>query len=336
MNIRKKRCFSGQIVEVRSAAEILQTLDSNGTLDGLPFMPEMVDFCGKRFHVSRRVEKTCVEISAGKYDIREFIQDDVVFLEGLRCSGAYHDGCQRICKLFWKSSWLRNVEDKQSFGIVGVEGKSELLFRLKTVTYNGRYYCQSTELGKVTRSMPRVKRLLKCFDVVLSGDVGVLKMFKLILVPLWRKGTRRIRSPVVGNLNRTPVARLDLQSGEMVEIKSVEEIAQTLDLKGRNRGLQYDLLLGKYSGRRLRVQSRLDFMILEPTGEMKRPEATVILENLTCFCANVVGGCPREDVIYWREIWLKRVGGATKDGEKAIPDASMKSFFGKDELANAN
>ena len=77
-------------------------------------------------------------------------------------------------------------------------------------------------------------------------------------------------------------------------------------------------------------------MILEPTGEMKKPEATVILENLTCFCADVVGGCPREDVIYWREIWLNRVGGATKESENAIPDASMKCSFERDEVANAN
>jgi hypothetical protein len=77
-------------------------------------------------------------------------------------------------------------------------------------------------------------------------------------------------------------------------------------------------------------------MILEPTGDMKRPEATVILENLTCFCADVVGGCPREDVIYWREIWLKRVGDARKASEKAIPDASMKGAFERDEVVSAN
>jgi hypothetical protein len=321
MNCNDERYFSGELVVVRNAAEILQTLDSNGTLDGLPFMPEMADYCNKRFRVSRRVEKTCVEISVGNYDIREFIQDDVVFLEGLRCSGAFHGGCQRICKLFWKGAWLRNAGDSQPFDPVGVEGKSKLLSRLKTVADNGRYYCQSTELANVTRSMSRVKRLMKCFDVVLKGDVGVLKMLNLVLVPLWRKGTRRIRSSVVGNMSRTPVARLDLQPGEMVEVKSVDEIVQTLDPKGRNRGLQYDLLLGKYSGRRFRVQSRLDFMIMEPTGEMKRPEATVILENLTCFCADVVGGCPREDVIYWREIWLNRVGSST-DGIDEIADAN--------------
>ena len=46
---------------VRPLKEILTTLDARGTLRGLPFMPEMMSFCGQRFSVWRRVEKTCVE-----------------------------------------------------------------------------------------------------------------------------------------------------------------------------------------------------------------------------------------------------------------------------------
>ncbi len=37
----------GDVVEVLSEREILATLDENGTFEKLPFMPEMLDFCGK-------------------------------------------------------------------------------------------------------------------------------------------------------------------------------------------------------------------------------------------------------------------------------------------------
>ena len=58
----KGRMFlAGDRVVVRSAQEILATLDADGTLHGLPFMPEMLDWCGKPFHVERRAEKTCVK-----------------------------------------------------------------------------------------------------------------------------------------------------------------------------------------------------------------------------------------------------------------------------------
>ena len=34
-------------VIVKSPAEILATLDTDGMLDGLPFMPEMLELCGR-------------------------------------------------------------------------------------------------------------------------------------------------------------------------------------------------------------------------------------------------------------------------------------------------
>ena len=42
----------GETVQVKSASEILATLDSEGKLDGLPFMPEMLEYCGQTFTVS--------------------------------------------------------------------------------------------------------------------------------------------------------------------------------------------------------------------------------------------------------------------------------------------
>ena len=46
---------AGDWVEVKSAKEILATLDDKGRLDHLPFMPEMLQFCGKRFIFSTKV-----------------------------------------------------------------------------------------------------------------------------------------------------------------------------------------------------------------------------------------------------------------------------------------
>ena len=52
----------GEVVEVRNEAEILSTLDRDGRLDGLPFMPEMLQFCGQRFRVYKSAHKTCDKI----------------------------------------------------------------------------------------------------------------------------------------------------------------------------------------------------------------------------------------------------------------------------------
>ena len=73
----------GDLVEVKSADEILATLDADGTLDHLPFMPEMVEFCGKRFRVSRRVGRMCVSGPQVWGTMREFETDDVVMLDDI-------------------------------------------------------------------------------------------------------------------------------------------------------------------------------------------------------------------------------------------------------------
>ena len=36
---------------------------------------------------------------------------DTVHLEGLRCTGQSHGGCQAQCFLFWKEAWLKRVKE---------------------------------------------------------------------------------------------------------------------------------------------------------------------------------------------------------------------------------
>ena len=49
----------GDLVEVRSADEIMATLDERGELENLPFMPEMLKFCGQRLTVDKVAHKLC-------------------------------------------------------------------------------------------------------------------------------------------------------------------------------------------------------------------------------------------------------------------------------------
>jgi hypothetical protein len=317
---------TGDFVQVKSAREIAQTLDPNGMFEGLPFMPEMLRFCGQRLKVARKAEKTCIEYPGGGYNIREFLNNDTVLLEGIRCSGESHDGCQRACMIFWKKQWLHKLDPNGEAPAPDLSGTDNLRANLRTMASPGRYICQSTELAKATQPLTRQRIFLKCWYEVQSGSRGIFEMAKLIVAPLWRKATRRIpRKMLAGALKRTPVGDLGLQPGEWVTIKPAEEIAETLDNRGRNRGLTCDFGMSNHSGGKFRVRHRLDRMISEPSGEMRRVEATVVLDGLNCTCANVVGGCPRQDFIYWREIWLKRIEVGDRQSSEAVSeDASMK------------
>ncbi len=99
----------GDLVELKTPAEIIQTLDADGAVDALPFMPEMLEYFGTRFRVAACALTTCCH-AVGSPPAHRFRVDDVVILEGVRCSGSAHDGCQKACMIFWRKAWLRKVE----------------------------------------------------------------------------------------------------------------------------------------------------------------------------------------------------------------------------------
>jgi hypothetical protein len=98
---------------------------------------------------------------------------------------------------------------------------------------------------------------------------------------------------------------LGLEPGELVEIKSRDEIETTLTAEGENRGLFFELEMLRYCGRRYRASFHLRKIISEQTGKMVHLNDTVVLDGVTCkeTCS---ANRPREDHFYWREIWLRR------------------------------
>ena len=87
----------GDWVEVRSREEILRTLDRKGQLEGLPFMPQMFQYCGRRFKIYRRAHKTCDTV----FPVRGRRMAGAVHLE-TRCNGLGYGECQAGCLIFWK------------------------------------------------------------------------------------------------------------------------------------------------------------------------------------------------------------------------------------------
>jgi hypothetical protein len=304
------RLRPGDFVEVRAPEEILQTLDADGTLDQLPFMPEMVEFCGKRFRVSKRVLKTCYYTEKNSAGFRKFKADDVVLLEGLRCSGAEHDGCQKACMIFWRGAWLRRVQDATVQTKLDSTGSERLRARLKTTTGPKTYFCQASELLKATQPLSQRERFEGCFSEVFVGNCRVLEMVRRIGRWLfWRMRRKLLGEYAHGTCKSTPAQSLNLQSGELIEVKPMESINQTLDETGYNRGLLFFPDMGSLCGRQQRVERRIEKIIVDGTGEMRQLHNTVYLENSHCGCLYALGGCPRGEFSYWREIWLRRSPG---------------------------
>jgi hypothetical protein len=319
MKTAAQKIRPGDLVQVRTPDEIRQTLDSNGTVDGLPFMPEMVEFCGRQFRVSHRVTKTCY-YGPGS-GMRRFVADDVVLLEGLRCSGEPHDGCQKACNIFWREAWLQKIDGAAGAPARVDSASSERLHaQLKTRESEDRYFCQASEILRATVELSRWERLSRCYSDIRAGNCGVLEMAKRIAVWLFWRARRLLLGPYArGNRKSTPAENLRLRSGELVEIKPIQSICETLNDKGYNRGLFFTPAMGQSCGEKYRVVNKIEKIIVDGTGEMRKLQNTVFLEGSYCGCSCVAfGGCPRGEYAYWRDIWLRRLeaGPAPLNGPK--------------------
>jgi hypothetical protein len=326
---------AGEWVEVRSKEEILATLDSRGRLDKLPFQPEMFELCGRRLRVWKVAHKTCDTIH--KTGARKM--NDTVHLEGVRCDGSAHGGCQANCLLFWKEAWLKRAGDVDSAQTPTGSGCSEAAVRRAVTAEDGAaadnptWICQITSLYDATAPLSWWDARQYVRDVV-SGNFSLWHLVRILLLAAYSKivgigvGYRFLiwlydrwqwiwggkpfprADGLIPKGQPTPAGTLDLRIGEWVEVKSADEIRATLGPDQKNRGLLFDPEMVKFCAERHKVQRRVTQLIDEPTGKMlhmKNP--CIVLEDVFCRgeCTPRRLGCPRAIDSYWREIWLRRI-----------------------------
>lgn len=98
---------------------------------------------------------------------------------------------------------------------------------------------------------------------------------------------------------------LNLQPGEWVHVRPLEEIRRTFDRGERTHGMRFMAAMGAYFGKKLRVYKRANVILLEGTAETRRLKNTVLLEGAICQGEGFV--CDRSCFYFWKESWLKRV-----------------------------
>lgn len=312
----------GDLVEVRGAGEILATLDENGELEALPFMPEMLPMIGRRFVVSVRAEKICDTIN---YTGSRRLRDAVMFDDALRCDGSGHDGCQLSCRHFWKEKWIRRVSPDepaaQPSPAAEIRALAERIGEVRhTVEVDGkpelRYRCQATELVRATERLGTFDPLPYLRELT-CGNVSLGRFLRVAARAAWQEPARKLKVltevPIKGPGTRFAEEPLNLQPGDWVQIRSREEIAETLDERGKARGLWFDFEMLPHLGGTYRVRARVTRFIEEippNTGKMiEFKKAMVTLEGVHCSGDHSTRRwfCPRHYYPFWRDAWLRRV-----------------------------
>ena len=321
---------AGDLVEVKSVEEILATLDVNGTCESMPFMPEMLPFCGKRFRIFRRANKVCDTID--KTGLRRMQR--TVLLDGSRCDGIDHGGCQAGCMILWKEQWLKPVAVGESANLVTIDAKQRSQLKVEEVNGDvkahsilmkhargaekvepGRevFRCQITELKKATFELPWWDLRIYLEDVS-SRNRRLGEVITGLFIMLFNWVQRKRGGDVypymdAGTLKKTPIHSTNLQAGDKVKVKNCDQILATVDSKYKNRGLYFDVGMARYCGETFQVAVRANKIIHEKTGEMIRaPEDNpmIILDGVICN-SDYQKFCPRSEYVFWREIWLEKV-----------------------------
>jgi len=337
------RFRTGDVVEVRSKEEILATLSDDGRIAGMPFMPEMLQFCGQQFHVGAVAHKTC-ETAKRTYKGRRL--ETTVHLADLRCDGSAHGGCQAACRLFWRDEWLRSVDEPVKQPPAGALPKRAPLCdeaalvastqRAPRANESGpRYSCQATELYEATTPLQWWDPRQYLLDITTGNHSAgaVVRALGLAAMRSWLRHTprgyrvvKRIREVThrwligrevpdvrgtVPAAQQTPAGRTDLKPGERVRIKPKSEILETIrEDNNKNRGLSFDQEMVRYCGSVATVRSSVTKIIDEDTGEMvSMKQPCIILDRVVCMAeySQCRLMCPRELPTFWRELWLERV-----------------------------
>jgi hypothetical protein len=327
----------GDTVEVKSCEEILSTLDSKGTLEALPFMPEMLKYCGKQYKVYKRADKTSHYITLPDYRSRRMYR--TVHLEGLRCDGEYHDACDALCLLYWKEVWLKKIDGKALGLIRGREEKAIGSYRSQISDQAAckfdtllsstkipmdevgqgkeKYSCQITEVLKASSELGKWD-LRQYYRDLASGNIGVRDFAKWSSLRILNRAYYEIHGhklyPFLDERlvqrSKTPHETLNLQVGDYVQIKSLKEIYQTLDVNFKNRGLLFAPELVPYCGKISKVIKIVKRIVNEIDGNMLNfTNSSVILEGVVCtgYISRKRLFCPKSCYLYWREIWLKKM-----------------------------
>ena len=327
----------GDLVRVRSASEILATLDAEGAVEGIPFMPEMLRYVDKQYRVSNRVEKICWYTSESCS--RKL--PNTVLLENLRCDGSAHGNCQAECRIYWKDAWVERVEPgtpERESDAESLAALRELVTPTTRVASDGEeevFRCQITESVKASTPLA-VRDWSQYTAEVRSGNVGIFRFLRvaawMTIVRFAHRMGRNPGMPKPAGGDRVDGEKLGLESGDLVQVRSMKEIGATLDENLKHRGLSFSEEMGSACNKRFRVKNRVDRLIDERTGKMIHlKNDCIVLQGFVCKGDRSPGAlfCPRESYPLFREAWLRRVDEPRPAEAPETPETEVAASGGR-------
>jgi len=143
---------------------------------------------------------------------------------------------------------------------------------------------------------------------------GRLLRVRSYLVDHLAEARKRLNGRLAGPVATAATARLvrtatPLKPGDVVDVRSLEEVRQTLDASDRCGGLKFMKPMAAHCGRRYVVLTNVRQIFDEHHERMLRLRRTVILRDVIChgLYVGALEGCDRCCFFFWKEDWLRKV-----------------------------
>ena len=317
----------GDVVAVKSWPEIQLTLDASGRLDGLPFMPEMRDLCGRRFRVFRGMHRL--------FDHRKTrgmrYMPGAVLLLGAVCDGGCHGGCSAACHMIWKSAWLERLEpddDIRPRASTGALAPVTELVQLSTKA-DGRYTCQLTELHASSQRLApfdvvdRLRPLIAGNVTVSAFIVGWLTHFFVTFQ--YRRGA--VPYPCLGAVKpeNRPADPGSFKPGDQVVVRSPSAIWSTLNDALMHRGMWFEPDMMKFCNQPCVVQSEVRDLIDIVSGEMLTMKTPAYILRDVHFSGERQLFNAQWEPLFWRSVWLEPTVRQTDSAHVPIQGVAASS-----------
>ncbi len=272
----------GEIVRVRSRAAIIASFDSTEGLDGLIFTRQMAESCGRTFRVSK-VGRTLFDEHKHR-NCRP--RAPFYILEHSICDGNA-DGSQPVCDhscfFLWHADWLECLD-----------GSGILSPNVSVVDIpDGSPTCQ-------LRHIDRVSLQNSWLNETRQKWIRKLRWYR-----------RRLLSSLHsedGALRITREEQDEIKAGDIVRVKSRDEINPTLDLHRKTRGCTFQTEMYEHCGMEYRVLKKIGHFFDEASRKTRKCKNTYLLEGCCCTGSGTyLGTCDRNCFFFWQRQWLDKV-----------------------------
>lgn len=100
---------------------------------------------------------------------------------------------------------------------------------------------------------------------------------------------------------------IPLKMGDLVRVRSREEIISTLDPFKELKGCAFLAEMYQYCDTQQRVLKSMQHFMDERDYKLKKVHGVILLENVICNGTPTFGACDRCCFLFWREEWLERI-----------------------------